>query len=42
LTSIVITSDATFASAVTRQVLTLQPATGALKQASWVTRLLGR
>jgi len=42
LTSILITSDKTFASAVAAQVLTLQPATGELKQGSWVVRLLGR
>ena len=44
LTSILITSDKTFASAVADQVLTLQPATGQLKASpeSWVARLLGR
>jgi ABC-type transporter Mla maintaining outer membrane lipid asymmetry ATPase subunit MlaF len=42
LTSILITGDRTFASAVADQVLTLQPATGELKQGSWVARLLGR
>jgi ABC-type transporter Mla maintaining outer membrane lipid asymmetry ATPase subunit MlaF len=44
LTSILITGDKTFASAVADQVLTLQPATGELKASpgSWVARFLGR
>jgi ABC-type lipoprotein export system ATPase subunit len=43
LTSIVITSDPTFASLVADHVLTLQPATGILKRSQgWVARLLGR
>jgi ABC-type transporter Mla maintaining outer membrane lipid asymmetry ATPase subunit MlaF len=44
LTTILITSDRTFASAVADKVLTLQPATGHLKASpdSWVARLLGR
>lgn len=43
LTSIVMTSDRVFASAVADHVLTLQPATGVLKRTprSWVARLLG-
>ena len=42
LTSVVITSDRAFASAVADQILTLQPATGVLKRGSWVARLLSR
>lgn len=44
LTSMLMTGDRTFASAVANQILTLQPATGELKASpgSWVARLLGR
>jgi ABC-type transporter Mla maintaining outer membrane lipid asymmetry ATPase subunit MlaF len=44
LTSVLMTSDRTFASAVADSVLTLQPATGHLKASpdGWVARLLGR
>jgi ABC-type transporter Mla maintaining outer membrane lipid asymmetry ATPase subunit MlaF len=42
LTSILMTGDRAFASAVADQVLTLQPATGELTRGSWVARLLGR
>jgi len=42
LTSVLMTSDRAFASAVADHVYVLQPATGVLKQGSWVTRLLGR
>jgi ABC-type transporter Mla maintaining outer membrane lipid asymmetry ATPase subunit MlaF len=42
LSSIVLTADRTFASAVASRVLTLQPATGDLKAASGWRRLFGR